>query len=40
MPGASTSQDDFVDRLGDADRKAYENIMRRLDQLELEEDEE
>lgn len=38
--GASTSQENFMNKLNESDKKAYEDVMRRLDQLELEEDEE
>ncbi|XP_068246263.1 unconventional prefoldin RPB5 interactor isoform X2 [Palaemon carinicauda] len=37
---ASTSQENFIEKLDEDDKKAYENLMRRLDQLEIEEDEE
>ncbi|KAK7070848.1 uri1, prefoldin-like chaperone [Halocaridina rubra] len=33
------SQEAFISKLDEADKKAYESIMKRLDQLELEEDE-
>lgn len=32
-------QDGFIDTLNDQDKRTYEDIMRRLDQLELEEEE-
>ncbi|XP_064102806.1 unconventional prefoldin RPB5 interactor-like isoform X2 [Macrobrachium nipponense] len=38
--GASTSQENFIEKLDEDDKKAYENLMKRLDQLEMEEDDE
>lgn len=38
--GASTSQENFIGKLDEDDKKAYENLMKRLDQLEMEEDDE